>query len=86
MAEPNFLDNFNFSIFGQKGPKMDQKQGFSCFPKKIVPTFYFKCIIMKDDIVEWFLAKTSYQAKFLFLSFDPNRQRSLDLAFTCQKL
>ena len=52
-------------------PKSDQKQGFSYFWKKVVISFYCKCTRMKDDIVERFLPKNLYQAKFLFLSYGP---------------
>ena len=52
-------------------PKSDQKQGFSYFWKKVVISFYCKCARMKDDIVEMFLPKNLYQAKFLFLSYGP---------------
>ena len=50
-------ENSPFSIFGQKGFEMGQKQGFFCFLKKVVISFYWNCVRMKDDIVGTFLTK-----------------------------
>ena len=74
-----FRKNSHFPIFGQKGPKMAQKQGFSHFLEKFVISFYCKYARMKDNIVTKFLVKTPYPAKFLFFNYGPKCSQPIRL-------